>query len=444
MSGLHRRLAVCALLLSPIAPSVALEVRVVDLRANDLFWDEERDVIYATVPGTVPMVGNRIHVIDPVAGMVDHSVFAGSEPTKLAMSGDGQYLYVALDGAAAVARFVLPNITFDLQFPLGGDPFEGVFYVEDLEVQPAHPGVLAVSRRNLGFSPRHEGVAIYDDGVARSNKTPGHTGSNVIEFGAAADRLYGYNNETTDFGFRTMNVDINGVNTLSTAGGLISGFGVDIEHAAGVVYSTSGKAVSPTGPILLGTYTGAGSSSAVAPDPANDRIYFLASNGTIRIYELSTFVFVDDIEIDVSGNADDLIRWGTNGLAFTTTGDEMILITLESSDGDMDGVDDVLDNCPHESNAEQLDEDGDGLGDACDPFVADPDNLTACIAALEAIPPLYDIDGNGTTDPLSDGLLLLRYLFGFRGDGLVDGAVNLDTCTRCTAAEITTYLDGLG
>ena len=29
--------------------------------------------------------------------------------------------------------------------------------------------------------------------------------------------------------------------------------------------------------------------------------------------------------------------------------------------------------------------------------------------------PAYDIDGDGQSDPLTDGLLLLRYLFGFTG-----------------------------
>jgi hypothetical protein len=52
--------------------------------------------------------------------------------------------------------------------------------------------------------------------------------------------------------------------------------------------------------------------------------------------------------------------------------------------------------------------------------------------------PLY-IDGNGVADALTDGILILRYLFGFRGDTLIDGAVSPD-CTRCTAPEIEAWL----
>ena len=54
-----------------------------------------------------------------------------------------------------------------------------------------------------------------------------------------------------------------------------------------------------------------------------------------------------------------------------------------------------------------------------------------------------DVDANGLLGPLSDGSLILRYLFGFSGPSLVSGAVGPD-CKRCDAPTITTYLAGLG
>ena len=36
---------------------------------------------------------------------------------------------------------------------------------------PGQSSTIAVSRRNVGFSPKHEGVAIYDDGVMRPTTT---------------------------------------------------------------------------------------------------------------------------------------------------------------------------------------------------------------------------------------------------------------------------------
>jgi hypothetical protein len=58
-------------------------------------------------------------------------------------------------------------------------------------------------------------------------------------------------------------------------------------------------------------------------------------------------------------------------------------------------------------------------------------------------PATLDIDANGTTGALTDGLLVLRFLFGFKGSTLVTGAVDLGGCTRCDAAAIESYLQTL-
>jgi phosphoheptose isomerase len=55
---------------------------------------------------------------------------------------------------------------------------------------------------------------------------------------------------------------------------------------------------------------------------------------------------------------------------------------------------------------------------------------------------VLDIDGNGKTAALTDGLLVLRYLFGFTGATLVTGAIAAD-CSRCNAAAVQAYLQTL-
>lgn len=63
--------------------------------------------------------------------------------------------------------------------------------------------------------------------------------------------------------------------------------------------------------------------------------------------------------------------------------------------------------------------------------------LTSVLAA--GPPSDLDVDGNGAADALTDGLLLIRYLFGFTGNTLTDGAIG-SGCTRCDAEEITALL----
>ena len=55
---------------------------------------------------------------------------------------------------------------------------------------------------------------------------------------------------------------------------------------------------------------------------------------------------------------------------------------------------------------------------------------------------LADIDGNGQADALTDGLLVLRYLFGLRDSVLVNGVVSPNG-NRVTSAEIQDHMQGL-
>jgi len=59
-------------------------------------------------------------------------------------------------------------------------------------------------------------------------------------------------------------------------------------------------------------------------------------------------------------------------------------------------------------------------------------DVAAVLSYLNGINPQLDIDGDGQSDALTDGLLLIRYLFGLRGASRVAGAVGANA-TRSTA-----------
>jgi hypothetical protein len=61
---------------------------------------------------------------------------------------------------------------------------------------------------------------------------------------------------------------------------------------------------------------------------------------------------------------------------------------------------------------------------------------------IEILGELADIDGNGRVDALTDGLLILRYLFGYEGDSLINGVVAADAI-RTSAEEIQAHLKTL-
>ena len=53
---------------------------------------------------------------------------------------------------------------------------------------------------------------------------------------------------------------------------------------------------------------------------------------------------------------------------------------------------------------------------------------------------VLDVDASGTVTPLTDGLMILRSMFGFTGDALTDSAVDLTNCRDCDSEEIEKYI----
>ena len=77
------------------------------------------------------------------------------------------------------------------------------------------------------------------------------------------------------------------------------------------------------------------------------------------------------------------------------------------------------------------------VGNGCVRCGAEP-----LVVFIDAVKSALDVDGGGTVEPLTDGILFLRYAFGFRGTALIAGAVG-QPCTRCDAPAVEGFLDPL-
>jgi len=67
-------------------------------------------------------------------------------------------------------------------------------------------------------------------------------------------------------------------------------------------------------------------------------------------------------------------------------------------------------------------------------------DAASIITYLGGCPAMLDVDGDGSAGALTDGVLIVRYLFGFTGAQLTDGAVG-PGCTRCDATSIIAFLN---
>ena len=315
-------LATTAANTAPLAPfdGPAHFIRRIPLAVNDLVYSSSTGKLYASVPSTAGSNGNSIATIDPSTGIVSNATFIGSEPTKLALSDDGHSLYASLNGAGAIRRFDVLTNTPGLQFSTGQDPNSGRYGVNDLAVAPGDPNLLAVGRTQLG------GVAVFDNGVPRPNVV---LESDSLAFSASASKLYATGQ--FDSLFQTLAIDANGV-TLSSSNHL---FGGRIKFAGGLLFNSVGQVVNPDTNSILGTFanvTSGGTSTPFVPDVANGRAFYLVqdlTSGTLTLkaFDTNTFVLLGSLNITgVNGIAISLVRWGANGLAFATTGNQLFII----------------------------------------------------------------------------------------------------------------------
>ncbi len=171
-----------------------------------LVFVASRGVYLASVSSSDPVNGNRIATIQAGNGSVTYSAPVGSGPGPMSVSADGNVLYVGLEGSGEVLKLALPSMQELARVRLPVDPYLGQLLPEDISVSPTSADVFAVSMMRTGFSPRHAGVSLVRGMVVQPQRTQQHTGSTRIAFDVDGSWLYGYNNETTEFGLRRIEV----------------------------------------------------------------------------------------------------------------------------------------------------------------------------------------------------------------------------------------------
>jgi hypothetical protein len=273
-------------------------------------------------------------------------VFAGSEPDVLAISDDSQLLYVGLDGSSQVQRFTLPTLATDINYSLGSNSIFGPYFAVDLQVAPATPRTTAVTRGAFNGSPvAVGGLAIFDDAVMRPTTVCSGWGEcqsggtlpgglfDSLQWGADATTLYAANGEDTGFDFYVFSVSSSGVTETKDYPSSFSTFGIRIHYDRGtqLVYSDDGHVIDPSTGLPAGVFAASG---VMVPDSTVNKAFFLgqtssqsgSENFTIESFDLTRFTPINSVAVpNVSGYPLRLIRWGSNGLAFNTTGGQVFL-----------------------------------------------------------------------------------------------------------------------
>lgn len=307
---------------------------LVNVPASGLVFDPFSQSLYATLPGTATNItGNSVVAINPVTGAVGTPIAVGSQPTAMAETSDGNYLYIGLSGADSLALFNLLQQTVTATIPLSYTQYGTTTSTPatSLAVMPGTDSTLAV-----GISNGWGNFGIFDisgnNGTFRKNFSGIYEGVNP-QF-ANATELYAYDSQTSGAEFYRYSVDANGLTlidgtTLDGMGGFSGGF----DLAGGLVYGGSGGIANPstTPPSQIATLapvqqtsTSIGGNGVVADPSLQEE--FLMANGLTR-YNLTTYLPEATLVIPVSNSGVfeatwTMLRWGQDGLALMASGED--------------------------------------------------------------------------------------------------------------------------
>lgn len=284
---------------------------------HDFVYDSTHGKIYVSVAAAQMPQGSSIAILDPEAGKIDSFYPLETEPTVLTLSGDNQYLYVALGNE--VRRINLDTFTADLDIPLGSDPVFGPRQVVSMITLPGVNNSLAVAMAASELNGLL--VAIFDDAQMRPATTLAPT---YLIGGPNSGLLYGGGQDGT---FYNLAVDASGVSISSSFAGLLLNEG-DAVYAGGLIYDGGGAAVDPTVPEVVATYDNQG---LIVPLTELNQVLILNTTPpnqgssvegpalTLSNSSGGTRLWTVPMPVQISTNHGPLLRWGTNGFALRET-----------------------------------------------------------------------------------------------------------------------------
>ncbi len=295
---------------------VAPSIQLFNLTAVDLVYNPFKKLIYATMPASAGTYSNCLLTIDPVLGRVVDSYYLGNDPSSLALSCDGQFLFLGFSGTNIYERLNLATNGVDFQVSLGVDNYSGYpILVDQLAAMPGQPHSVAVAA-SAPYGGTAE-VLIFDDDVQRTN----FYGSGASVAAGSANELFAMGGGYPSSPFAILTVDASGITNYTYEDGIV-GVNEGYKYQGGLIFTSGGTVFNPDTTNILGHLTNCAN---VEPDLPAGMIISMGSEPvwgqpdawSIYAWNATNLEMFASLPVPgVLNGPSKLIRWGTNGLAF--------------------------------------------------------------------------------------------------------------------------------
>jgi hypothetical protein len=307
-----------------------LDYRRLQIGVQDIVWDSTRLFFYAVTRADSLLAPNSLVTIDPATNTVQSRALS-SEPSCIAMSANGTYVYVGFKSGGTILRLLATGLVPDLTFPVGTAQSR----IWQIVPSPVAPHTIAVRIDNQEtLLTQLVGVIVVDDNVVRPATAHGSVNlpgpfylANLdfadIDWTADAARIYGVLRSNP--GVVDLPVDSQGVTLTRYRSWPLQG---PITLDGDSVLSNDGRIFSLTGAIeqvgqmadSSGTHVWAKDRGKVFSLTAHVQEGAVLDGMTISSLDPAHYTLIDTITfngaalVDISNSA--LLPWGTDGLAF--------------------------------------------------------------------------------------------------------------------------------
>ena len=296
--------------LEPVSPgpitTSADGVNRLALPNNGLAFDKVSNRLFATVPDSVPGIGNSVVPIDAATLTPGTPVWIGSRPFSTAISDDGKYLYEGFNGGSLVQRLNLQSMTPDFAFPIFSRLTGSPISAGSILPFSGASDTVAVASVNTSLDPPADSVVIYDHGIARPDFELAPQGEvEVLQWDSTGTVIYGFSTTGSPYRMSRLQPTSTGVKWLDSFRGSSDWSNGEVRCQQDVCFDLLGDVIDAKGLKLLGKcpLTQALSYGRVLPDVARSRVWYLtASNTAIEIQscDLSTFQPAETVSIPAS------------------------------------------------------------------------------------------------------------------------------------------------
>lgn len=304
------------------APVSFTPYQILGIQPASLAYVSSTGLLYAAMPSGASSNPNTVIPITPATGALGTPIPVGNNPSLLAASSDGQYLYVAL-ASGPVQRINLSTQGVERTFPSSA--------ANDLQAVPGVPQEVVVAQGAQ--------LSLYNDsGLVNSVSFGGPDTFDSIAFAGNPLTVYGINHIGWTNTFTAVNLTSSGLQLPGvTFGAGYTGFtGSTVVSDGTLLYTNAGQVRSPASQTEVGAFplnTAYSISSYpllhnIAMDASLGKIFaidiYTSDNGTysaaIAAYNSQPLQITGELDFPqtVFPQISNLVRWGSDGFAFIT------------------------------------------------------------------------------------------------------------------------------